>query len=111
YGRQDVTTNRTVTIAGVDQLRAQFNADTLSGRLEAGYRTIAPWIGGIGLTPYAAGQFTTIWLPSYAEGAVSGANTFALAYGSRDVTDSRSELGLRTDKSFVLLSALLTLRG
>src|ERR1700745_281606 len=27
YGWQDITTNRTVTIAGVDQLRAEFNAN------------------------------------------------------------------------------------
>lgn len=27
YGRQDITTNRTVTAAGIDQLRAEFNAN------------------------------------------------------------------------------------
>ncbi|MGY3365813.1 autotransporter-associated beta strand protein [Bradyrhizobium sp. GM2.4] len=53
YGWQDVTTDRTVTIAGVDRLRAQFNANAYSGRLEGGYRIVTPWIGGIGLTPYA----------------------------------------------------------
>ena len=35
YGWQDVTTNRTVTIAGADQLQAKFNANAFSGRLEA----------------------------------------------------------------------------
>ena len=39
-------------------------------------------IGAIGVTPYAAGQFTTFELPAYAEKAISGANTFALAYGA-----------------------------
>jgi uncharacterized protein with beta-barrel porin domain len=66
YGWQDITTNRTVTAAGIDQLRAEFNANAFSGRLEGGYRFVSPWIGGIGITPYAAGQFTTFDLPAYA---------------------------------------------
>ena len=41
----------------------------------------------------------------------SGANTFALAYGSKSVTATRSELGLRADKSFAMPNAILTLRG
>ena len=110
YGWQDITTNRTVTIAGIDQLRAEFNANAWSGRLEGGYRLVAPWTGGIGITPYAAGQFTTFDLPAYAERVISGASTFALGYGARDVTDVRSELGIRTDKSFALSTGILTLR-
>ena len=102
YGWQDVTTDRTVTVAGVDRLRAQFNANAFSGRVEAGYRFVTPWIGGVGITPYAAGQFTTFELPAYAEQVVSGANTFALAYNSKSVTATRSELGLRADKSFAM---------
>ena len=66
---------------------------------------------GIGVTPYAAGQFTTFKLPAYAETVVSGSNTFALAYGARDVTDTRSELGLRADKSLAMANGILTLRG
>jgi uncharacterized protein with beta-barrel porin domain len=111
YGWQDVTTNRTVTAGGFDQLQARFNANAYSGRIEGGYRFVAPWIGGVGITPYAAGQFTTFDLPAYAEQALVGTNTFALAYGSRDITDTRSELGIRTDKSFALTNAVLTLRG
>ncbi len=111
YGWQDITTNRTVTIAGIDQLQARFNANAWSGRVEGGYRFVAPWIGGIGITPYAAGQFTTFDLPAYAESVLTGANTFALAYGARSVTDTRSELGIRTDKSFAMQSAVLTLRS
>jgi len=111
YGWQDVTTDRTVTLAGVDRLRAEYNANAWSGRLEGGYRFVAPWVGGLGLTPYAAGQFTTFNLPAYAETVVSGGGAFALAYGAKSVTDSRSELGLRTDKSIALPNAILTLRG
>ncbi len=111
YGWQDVTTDRTVTVGGIDRLRAEFNANAWSGRVEGGYRFVAPWIGGVGLTPYAAGQFTTFQLPSYAEQAIVGANTFALAYNAKSVTDSRGELGLRADKSYALDNAILTLRG
>jgi uncharacterized protein with beta-barrel porin domain len=111
YGWQDVTTNRTVSVAGIDHLRAEFNANAFSGRVEGGYRFVAPWNGGFGITPYAAGQFTTFDLPAYAESVVSGASTFALAYGSRSVTDTRSELGIRTDKSYALQDSVLTLRG
>src|SRR3984957_8451580 len=108
YGWQDITTNRTVTIAGIDQLQARFNANAYSGRAEGGYRFVTPWMG---VTPYAAAQFTTFDLPAYAEQAVVGANTFALAYGARDVTDTRSELGIRTDKSWAMTDSIFTLRG
>ena len=46
------------------------------------------WIGGIGITPYAAAQFTTFDLPGYAEQAIVGSNVFALAYNAKDVTDT-----------------------
>ena len=111
YGWQDITTNRTVTIGGVNQLRAEFNANAYSGRLEGGYRFVAPWTGGIGITPYAAAQFTTFDLPSYAEQAISGLSTFALGYAGQSVTDARSELALRGDKSVVVQDGILTLRG
>ena len=108
YGWQDVTTDRTVTVAGVDRLRAEFNANAWSGRVEGGYRFVTPWLG---ITPYAAGQFTTYQLPAYAEQVLQGANTFALNYAARDVTARRSELGVRADKSFAMQNAILTLRG
>jgi uncharacterized protein with beta-barrel porin domain len=111
YGWQDITTDRILTIAGADRLHAEFNANAWSGRVEGGYRFVTPWIGGVGITPYAAGQFTTFDLPAYAEQLLSGASTFALAYGSKSVTDTRSEFGVRTDKSFAMQDAILTLRG
>jgi uncharacterized protein with beta-barrel porin domain len=110
YGWQDITTDRTVTVAGFDRLRAEFNANAFSGRVEGGYRYVTPWMG-VGITPYAAGQFTTFDLPAYAEQVLAGASAFALAYGSRSVTDTRSELGFRTDKSYAMPNAVLTLRG
>src|SRR6202035_2487117 len=51
YGWQDITTNRTVTVAGTDQLRAQFDANAFSGRLEGGYRFVAPAEVRVGITP------------------------------------------------------------
>jgi autotransporter-associated beta strand protein/probable HAF family extracellular repeat protein len=111
YGWQDIATDRTVTVAGRDHLRAEFNANAYSGRLEGGYRFVAPVMGGIGITPYAAGQSTTFDLPSYAESVVSGTPNFALAYAAKSVTDARSELGLRADKSFAMTDGILTLRG
>lgn len=111
YGWQDITTDRTVTIAGADRLRAEFDANAWSGRLEGGYRYVAPWIGGIGLTPYGAAQFVTFGLPAYAEQVLSGTSAFALSYAAKSVTETRSEFGLRTDKSFARPDGVLTLRG
>jgi uncharacterized protein with beta-barrel porin domain len=108
YGWQDVTTNRTVTVAGIDSLRANFKTNALSGRLEGGYK-VATAAGEF--TPYAAGQFTSYRLPSYVEQVVSGANTFALAYNGKDVTATRSELGLRTERAVALTDATLMLRS
>ncbi|WP_456632400.1 autotransporter outer membrane beta-barrel domain-containing protein [Bradyrhizobium sp. URHC0002] len=108
YGWQDVTTERTVTVAGFERLRAQFNANAYSGRVEGGYRYVTPWMG---ITPYAAGQFTTYSLPAYAEQVLAGAGTFALNYAAKDVTASRTELGVRTDRSFAMSNGILTLRG
>jgi autotransporter-associated beta strand protein len=108
YGWQDVTTDRTVTVAGVDRLHAEFHANAFSGRAEGGYRFATPWLG---VTPYAAGQFTTYSLPAYAEQVLAGAGAFALNYAAKDVTASRTELGVRTDRSFAMQNAILTLRG
>ncbi|MBB4426562.1 autotransporter-associated beta strand protein [Bradyrhizobium sp. CIR48] len=105
YGWQDVSTDRAI---GTDQLRAKFNANALSGRLEGGWHFVAPWMG---LTPYAAAQVTRFDLPTYAERASTGAGTFALGYAAKDVTATRTELGLRADKSFAMQDAILTLRG
>ncbi|WP_354224359.1 autotransporter domain-containing protein [Bradyrhizobium sp. F1.4.3] len=108
YGWQDVTTNRIVTAAGIDQLRAQFNANAVSGRIEGGYRQATQWIG---LTPYAALQATMFSLPSYSEFAVVGNNAFALNYAAKSVTDTRTELGLRADRAFAAAGGVMTLRG
>ena len=60
YGWHDVTTNRTVALAGIDLLQARFRAETFSGRFEAGYRYANPLVG---LTPYLAAQAISFRLP------------------------------------------------
>jgi autotransporter-associated beta strand protein len=108
YGGQEVTTDRIVTVAGFDHLQACFNANAVSGRVEGGYRFVTPWMG---VAPYAAGQFTTIVLPAYAERTIAGTGNFALAYAAQTATDARSELGVRTDRSYGMRDGVLTLRG
>ncbi len=64
------------------------------------------------LTPYGAGQFTTFDLPAYMEQAHRPAPTRSRWTTARkSVTDSRSELGLRTDRAFAMPDGVLTLRG
>ena len=108
YGWHDVTTNRTVAPGGFDQLQGRFKADTFSARFEGGYRFATPMIG---ITPYAAAQVTNFNLPNYSEVSLNGGGLFALNYASQSLTDTRSELGLRTDKSYAMQNGVLTLRG
>ncbi|TQF32844.1 autotransporter domain-containing protein [Bradyrhizobium sp. UNPA324] len=108
YGWHDVTTNRTVTPGGFDQLQGRFKADTFSARFEGGYRFTTPLIG---ITPYAAAQVTNFNLPNYSEVSLNGGGLFALNYASQSLTDTRSELGLRTDRSYAMQNGVLTLRG
>jgi autotransporter-associated beta strand protein len=108
YGWQDVTTNRNVSVFGIDSLRGNFKTNAISGRLEGGYR-VATAVGDI--TPYAAGQFTSYRLPSYMEQVAFGAGTFALNYAGKDVTATRSELGMKAEKAVPLSDSTLILRG
>lgn len=106
YAWQDVTTDRNVV--GIDRLQGRFNANTWSGRIEAGHRF---GLASVGLTPYAAGQVTTVSLPGYRETALSGPGTFALSYAGKDTTRTRTELGLRADAQLVLAGKPLKLEA
>jgi len=108
YGWHDVTTNRSVALAGLDLEQGRFRADSFSGRFEGGYRFVTPVAG---ITPYAAVQAISFSLPAYAEQTLAGAGMFALNYAAQTTTDTRTELGLRSDKSFAMQDAVLTLRG
>jgi T5SS/PEP-CTERM-associated repeat protein len=95
-------------IAVGDHLTADFNAQSYGGRLEGGYR-FGVFDGGI--TPYAAIQAQSFHTPGYTE-TDPIANGFALAFASRDGTDTRSELGARFDRVLAVYSnAVLALRG
>jgi autotransporter-associated beta strand protein len=91
-----------------NHLTADFNAQSYGGRLEGGYRFATPYLG---ITPYAAIQAQNFHTPGYTETDVI-ANGFGLAFGSRDATDTRSELGTRFDRVVAVYSnAVLALRG
>jgi len=91
-----------------DHLTASFNAQSYGGRLEGGYRFATPYAG---ITPYAAIQAQNFHTPGYTETGLIPTG-FALAFGSRDATDTRSELGARFDRVLaVYTNAVLALRG
>jgi uncharacterized protein with beta-barrel porin domain len=105
YGWQDVA-----AFAGSDRLNPASLANAYSSRIESGYRFALPGIGlGMGLAPYAAGQIINVQLPANVAQAL--ANPFASPGTTNSVTDTRSELGFRADKSFALQSGTLALRG
>ena len=76
-----------------DHLTAEFTAHSFAGRLEGGYRIGTPMQA---ITPYAAVQAQSFHTPDYSETDVNGGG-FALAYASRDASDTRTELGARFD--------------
>lgn len=104
YGWQAISSDRMGAVA----LNAAADANAYSGRVEGGYHVTMPWLG---ITAYAAGQSTTFSLPANAGQPSFAANTFAAAFGADHVTDSRSELGLRTNGSFALQGGTLNLRS
>jgi outer membrane autotransporter protein len=108
YGWQNIGTERAVALTGSDMLQAGYDAHAWSGRLEAGYRFDMAWAG---ITPYAAGQFVSFDLPSYAEKGGRGEATYALNYASKHATVGRSELGLQADRSTALSDGVFTLLG
>jgi uncharacterized protein with beta-barrel porin domain len=99
YAVHNVTTDRTITVAGSDHLTANFTAQSVGGRLETGYRLQTAYAG---VTPYAAAQVQDFFTPSYGETAVSGSNVFALSYGARSTVATRTELGAWFDKMMAL---------
>ena len=96
YAYHQVSTERSVNVAGLDNLAADFSANNVGGRLEGGYRFALPYVGlpgRYGFTPYAAVQAQSFFTPYYAESAISGSSTFALAYNAHTTTTTRTEIG------------------
>ena len=92
--------------AAGDHLKADFNAQVYSGRLETGYR-FEPSLS-VGLTPYAALQVQYFRSPSHTEEDL-GDGGFALSYDAMSVTNTRTELGARIDHTSHLDGKLLKL--
>ena len=80
YGWQDVTTDRTVTVAGIDRLRAEFKANAFSGRFEGGYRFVTPWMASRPMPPASSPPTICRPMPSRCWPAP---NNFALNYAAQ----------------------------
>lgn len=115
YGWHQVSTERVLTVAGLDRLTAGFAASNVGGRIEGGYRFAIPGVYNLsdfGFTPYAAFQMQAFRTPAYSEIAVSGSSMFALDYQAHTTTTTRTELGAWVDRSMPLTrGAVLSLRG
>jgi autotransporter-associated beta strand protein len=85
-------TSRTVTVAGADTLTAGFDAQSIGGRIEGGYR-LYPIGPAVTVTPYAALQAQSFHLPAYSETAASGSPQFALSFNAQTSDAERAELG------------------
>jgi outer membrane autotransporter protein len=88
-----------------DHLAADFNAQSFGGRVETGYRF--PTLS-VAVTPYAAAQAVNFRTPNYSERDLSGGG-YALAFASRDATDTRIELGARFDHPVIVGNGMLML--
>ena len=100
YANLDVTTTRTLTVAGTDVLTGKVHAQELGGRVEGGYHVSLD--NQSRLTPYLAGSLQNIVTPAYAEGVQSGTSSFALSYLAQNNTLSHTEAGAHLDRSFQL---------
>jgi Autotransporter beta-domain len=81
FGTRKAKTDRTVNVAIViERLTGAFDADTIGGRIEAGYRFC---LGTVGITPYAALQVQNVSTPTDTEAAAFGAGTASLAFGDQ----------------------------
>jgi outer membrane autotransporter protein len=88
-----------VTVAGTDQLTGMFDPQGMGGRLEGGYRVS---LTAADLTPYAALQAQSFFLPAYSETAAFGSPQFALAHNAQTATAVRSEIGSWAERAFRL---------
>lgn len=87
YGLSDITTDRTLTIAGVDRLVGDTSAEIMAVHVEAGYHM------GI-FTPFAGLRAKSITTDAYSETATTGTSSYALQYDKNTTTSLRSELGV-----------------
>ncbi|MFN4128678.1 MAG: ice-binding family protein [Paracoccaceae bacterium] len=87
-GRSDITTNRTVSISGTDQLAGETTGNSLAAHVEAGYH-----MGGI--TPFVGLRAQSFKTAAYSETASPDpSSSYALGYEAATTTSVRSELGV-----------------
>ena len=87
YGRSDITTDRTVTIAGIDRFTAETTGETFAAHVETGYH--------LGMfTPFAGLRALSFSAPAYSETTASGSSSFALGHDAQTTRSLRSELGV-----------------
>jgi uncharacterized protein YhjY with autotransporter beta-barrel domain len=87
YGRSDIATDRTVTIAGADRLIGETTANSLAAHVEAGYHMAI-------FTPFVGLRAKSITTQAYSESAMSGSSSYALRYDEATNTSLRTELGI-----------------
>jgi outer membrane autotransporter protein len=104
YGLNNVTTDRFVTIGGVDHFQSQFIGHDLAADIEAGYK-----LGAI--TPYLALRGQAFLTPAYSEETISGSETFALAYEPAVVLTGRTEVGVRIEFSSDFEGGVVSFNG
>ncbi|MGE3306703.1 MAG: autotransporter domain-containing protein [Rhizobiaceae bacterium] len=97
---------RTTRFVAGDTLTANFNAHTLSGRIESGYR----WGSASAIIPYAALQGGSYHLPAYAEASAIG-GPFGLAYARQNQGFLRTELGASFEHAMPMENMTLKLSG
>jgi uncharacterized protein with beta-barrel porin domain len=87
FGHSNITTDRTLTIAGVDRLSGKTSGNSVATHVEAGYN--------MGMfTPFAGVKAQSFKTAAYSETASSGSDSYALAYEAATNTSLRSELGV-----------------
>ncbi|MCO5065123.1 MAG: autotransporter outer membrane beta-barrel domain-containing protein [Rhizobiaceae bacterium] len=104
YAFNSVDTTRSVF---GDRLEADYDAHTLSGRVEGGYRFDTSFAA---ITPYAAVQGSSYFLPDYSEESVNG-GPFALSYDSQTQSALRTELGARIEHIIATDTGAIKLTG
>ena len=109
YGWHDVTTNRTVALAGVDVVAGALPRRDVLGPLRGRLSLRNAVRRHHALRRGAGDQLQPAGLCR--SRLHRRRRLFALNYAAQTTTATRTELGLRTDKSFAMQDGVLTLRG
>jgi uncharacterized protein with beta-barrel porin domain len=98
YGSFWTKTDRTITIPATDTLSAKFTAQSVSGRVEGGYRLLSV---PFGVTPYAAAQVNYFHLPAFTETSANG-GAFATSVATKNTAVVRTEVGTWFDDTVAI---------